>query len=226
MFYKDHVLAFGCTHLPFEHPLYLDFIMEIKSRVKCGTVVCLGDFVDNHALSMSYLPDPNGRSPADEINEAREHAKKYYKAIPNLYYCFGNHCKRVDNKARHVGLPDDVFRPFRDIWGLPKGWRDDYSWEINGVRYLHGTGISGDNAPEKAAINNRQSSVIAHIHHNLKAGFMASAKDRILYMGTGCGIDIKRYAFEYNRDFPKRPLLGCGVITDAGRFAQTFPMEI
>lgn len=222
-YHKDHVLVFGCTHLPFEHPKYLDFLLDIKDRVKCGTVVCLGDFVDNHSLSFHHDIDPNGCSPADEINEARKHAQKWYKAFPELLYSFGNHCKRVDLKARHVGLPEDVFKPFRDIWGLPKGWKDAYSHEIDGVRYIHGTGFTDS---EKCAVVNRQSTVMAHIHHNLKSGFMASAKDRILHMSVGCGIDINRYAFEYNRDFARRPLLGCGIVSDRGRYVQVFPMEI
>ena len=223
---KDHILVWACSHIPFEHPKFLDFLLDIKSRVKCGTVICLGDVVDNHSLSMNFDQDPNGLSPASEIKEAREHLKPYFKAFPSLFLTLGNHDRRVDLKGKHVGLPEDVFRPFRDIWGLPEGWKDAYNHELNGVRYMHGTGLGGDNAPEKASIMNRQSTVIAHIHHNLKSGYFASHKDRILYMGVGCGIDIKRYAFEYGKDFIKRPVLGCGVITDNGRYAQVFPMEI
>ena len=217
---------FSCPHIPFEHPQYLDFLIDIRDRVKCGTVVCCGDLVDNHSLSMNYNADPNGRSPADEINEAKEHLKPYFKVFPHAKYCLGNHCRRVDLKGRHVGLPDVVFRPFRDIWNLPSGWQDDFSWEIDGVLYTHGTGLSGDSAPEKASIMHRQSTVVGHIHHNLKSGYMASQRDRILYMGVGCGIDIKRYAFEYGRDFVKRPVLGCGVVTDHGKNCQVFPMDL
>ena len=220
------MLVFSCTHIPFEHPQYLDFLLEIQQRVKCGTVVCCGDLVDNHALSMNFEQNPNGRSPVDEINEARIHLKAYFKAFPSIFLSLGNHDRRIDLKARHVGLPEDVFRPFRDIWGLPSGWKDAYSHDIDGVKYLHGTGTSGDNAPEKCSIMNRQSCVIGHIHHNLKSGYMASNRDRILYMGVGCGIDIKRYAFEYGRDFVKRPVLGCGVVTDNGRNCQVFAMNL
>ena len=226
MYYKDHILVFACTHIPFEHPNYLDFCLEIQERVKCDTVVCCGDLVDNHALSMNHDSDPNGLSPNDEIQEARKHLKKWFKAFPDVLLSLGNHDRRVDLKGKHVGLPDDVFRPFRDIWDLPSGWKDDFSHEIDGVRYMHGTGLSGDNAPEKATTQNRQATVIAHVHHVGKSGYLVSNKDRILYMGVGCGIDIKRYAFEYGRDFIKRPFIGCGVVTDKGRLAQVFPMDL
>jgi hypothetical protein len=45
-------------------------------------------------------------------------------------------------------------------------------------------------------------------------------------MNVGSGIDRKTYAFEYGRDFKKKPIIGCGVVTDNGRFAQFFPMDI
>lgn len=217
---------FGCSHIPFEHRNYLDFILEVKEKEKCGTVVCVGDIVDNHAFSAHFEQDPNGHSPKDEIAEARKRLQIWYKRIPSLFLSLGNHDERVDLKAKHVGLPDDVMVNFRNIWHLPKGWRDAYSHEIDGVRYFHGTGLSGDNAPEKASLMSRQSTVIAHIHHNLKAGYMASLRDRILYMGVGCGVDIKKYAFAYGRDFTKRPVLGCGVVYNKGKGCQVFPMEL
>jgi hypothetical protein len=224
--YKDHVLAFSCTHLPFEHPGALDFLIGVQKRVKCGTVVCLGDLVDNHALSFHHDTDPNGYSPRDEIQEAKKHLKDWFKVFPRLYFCLGNHDRRVDLKGRHVGLPDEVFRPFRDIWGLPSGWKDAFSWEFDGVRYMHGTGLSGDTAHIKAAIQCRQSCVIGHVHHTGAVNYLVSEKDRILAMNVGCLIDRKRYAFEYGRDFTKKPFLGCGIVTDKGKLAQVFPMEI
>lgn len=222
----NNILAFGCSHVPFEHRNFLEFLLEIKKKEKCNKVVCVGDLVDNHAFSAHFEQDPNGHSPKDEIAEARKRLVDWYKAIPEVFLCLGNHDERVDLKAKHVGLPEDVMTSFRNIWHLPKGWVDGFSHEIDGIRYFHGTGLSGDNAPEKASLMSRQSTVIAHIHHNLKCGYMASLRDKILYMGVGCGVDIKKYAFAYGRDFAKRPVLGCGVIYDGGRGARVFPMEL
>jgi len=216
----------GDTHLPFEHPGYLDFCLGIQHRVKCGTVVHIGDLVDNHAMSFHYIADPNGRSPTDEMQLARQHLKDWFKAFPRLFLCLGNHDRRVDLKARHVGLPEDVFKPFRDIWELPDEWKDDYAWVIDGVRYTHGTGLSGDFAHIKAAQLNRQSTVIGHTHSAGAINYLVSEKDRIFGMNCGCGIDRKAYAFEYGRDFTKKPVLGCGVVTDKGKYCQFFPMEL
>ncbi len=132
----------------------------------------------------------------------------------------------VDRKGKTVGLPDEVFKPFREIWKLPKGWQDDFSFEIDGVRYTHGTGLSGDYAHVRAASLNRQSTVIGHTHHSGAINYLVSENDRIFGMNVGCGIDRKAYAFEYGRDFTKKPVLGCGVVTDRGKYCQFFPLEL
>ena len=223
--YKDHILVIADLHAPFELYHYLDFCTQIGNRVKCGTVVHIGDLVDNHAINY-HEHDPNGKSPEDEMRKADEHLKRWFKAFPSLFLCRGNHDRLVDRKCRTSGLPDRVFKPFRDIWRLPKGWVDDFSFEIDGVRYTHGTGLSGENAHIKAASQNRQSTVIGHTHSTGAINYLVSEKDRIFGMNVGCGIDRKTYAFEYGRDFTKKPVIGCGVVTDNGKFAQFFPMAL
>jgi len=222
---KDHILVIGDTHIPFEIKGYLDFCLSIQKRVKCGTIVHIGDLVDNHAISY-HEHDPNGYSPKDEIEEAKKRLRNWYKAFPKVFLCRGNHDRMVDRKGRTTGLPDSVFRPFRDIWGLPKGWQDNFSFTIHNVIFEHGTGYCGDNAHLKAAYNNRQSTVIGHTHAQGSISYLANEKDCIFGMNVGCGINRHTYAFEYGRDFKKKPIVGCGVVTDGGRFAQFFPMEL
>jgi predicted phosphodiesterase len=223
--HKDHILIIGDTHLPFEIPNYIDFCLDIQRRVKCGQVVHIGDLVDNHAINY-HEHNPNGKSPKDEITEAKAHLRNWFRAFPKVFLCRGNHDRMVDRKGKTVGLPEEVFRPFRNIWDLPRTWIDDFSFEINGVIFEHGTGYSGDNAHLKASYNNRQPTVIGHTHTNGAIGYIANEKDCIFGMNVGCGIDRRAYAFEYGRDFRKKPIIGCGVITDNGRFAQFFPMDL
>jgi predicted phosphodiesterase len=226
MLHKDSVLVIADTHLPWEHPHYLDFCLQIQQRVKCKIVVHIGDLVDNASMSLKYDADPDLPSPKDEIQKARKHLDPWFKAFPRVFLCLGNHDRRVDLKGRHVGLPSEVFNPFREIWGLPNGWKDAFSWEIDGVIYQHGTGLSGDQAHIKAAQNNRQSTVIGHTHSVASTNYLVSEKDRILAMNVGCGIDRKQLAFQYGRDFLKKPVLACGVVTDRGRYCQVFPMAL
>lgn len=223
--HKDHILVIADTHIPFELSGYLDFCLDIQKRVKCGTVVHIGDLVDNHAISY-HEHDPNGKSPADELKQAKSILRNWYRAFPKVYLCRGNHDRMVDRKGKTVGLPDEVFKPFREIWELPKEWKDDFSHTIDGVIYEHGTGYSGDTAHIKASYNNRQSTVIGHTHSQGAIGYIANEKDCIFGMNVGSGLDRKSYAFEYGRDFKKKPIIGVGVVTDKGRYAQFFPMSL
>jgi len=221
---RGSVLVIADTHFPFVKKGYLDFCLDIGRRVKCKRFVHIGDLCDNHAISY-HEHDPNGRSPIDEMVEADKHLKEWFKAFPSLFLCRANH-DLVDRKARTEGLPDRLFKPFREIWGLPRGWQNEFSFEIDGVRYQHGTGYSGDSAHLKAAYNNRQSTVIGHTHANAAIGYLANEKDCIFGMNVGCGIDRNTYAMNYGRDFKKKPIISCGVVTDHGKYCQVFTMPI
>ena len=221
----DNILVIGDTHLPFHHKHYLDFCLEIKERCKCKTVVHIGDLVDNHAVSY-HEHDPDGWAPEDEMKQVDKHLKVWFKAIPKLFLCLGNHDSLVDRKGKTIGLPKRCFRPFREMWSLPRGWVDDFEFDINNVLYKHGTGLSGKYAHIAAAERSRQSTVIGHTHSTLGGEYLASSKDCIFGVNTGCGIDRHKYAFSYGKDFPRKPILGVTIVSDKGKYFQTFKMDL
>lgn len=222
---RNSILVIADTHMPFEEPGYLDFCLKIKKRCKCKTVVHIGDLVDNHAISY-HEHDPDGWSPADEMKEVDKHLKPWFKAFPKLFLCRGNHDSLVDRKGKTVGLPRRSFKDFREIWNLPDKWIDGFSFEINGVCFQHGTGYSGDTAHLKAAYNNRQSTVIGHTHAHCAVGYIANEKDCVFGVNVGCGIHRHSYAFNYGKDFKKKPIVSCAIVTDNGKYTQVFPMNL
>jgi hypothetical protein len=185
----------------------------------------IGDLCDLHACSY-HEHSPDGYSPADEIKEADKHLRDFFLKFPKVFLCRGNHDQIISRKNKTAGLPERCFKSFRDIWNLPKQWHDDFSFEIDGVRYTHGTGLSGDNAHVKAAQSYRQSCVIGHTHSTLASTYLVSEKDRIFGVACGCGIDRHSYAMDYGRDFVKKPAIGCAVVTDRGSLCQVFPMSL
>lgn len=211
--------------MPFEHRNYLEFVKGIQRKCKCGTVVHIGDLVDNNSISY-HEKDPEGMSPDAEMNETDKHLLVWYKAFPRLYLCRGNHDILVDRKRKTAHLPKRAFKPYRDIWNLPGGWEDGFEFIIDSVLYKHGTGFSGRYAHVTATERSRQSTVIGHTHASGGVEYLASSRDCIFGMQVGCGIDRKAYAFAYGKDFPRKPILGCGVVTDKGAYAQFFPMNI
>jgi predicted phosphodiesterase len=219
------VLVIGDTHIPFEEPGYLAFCKRIEKAFKCTEVVHIGDLVDNHSISY-HEHNPNGWSAEDEIEESVKRCKKWYKAFPKVKICRGNHDMLVDRKGRTAGLPERAFKQFRDIWELPKGWIDDWEFFIDGVKYQHGTGFSGKYGHVSAATSNLCSTVIGHLHSTAGVEYMANNERLIFAMSVGCGIDRKAYAFAYGKDFRRKPILGCGVVSYAKRGvnAQFIPM--
>lgn len=220
----SNIFVISDTHIPFEKEGYLEFCIEQYKKFKCKEVVHIGDLVDNHAISY-HEHDPNGDSPIAEMEKADKILQKWFKAFPKVKLCRGNHDRLVDRKGRTNGLPDRCFKPFRDIWNLPKGWVDDFEFEINGVLFKHGLNCGGKNGHLNAAINSRQSTVIGHNHIYAGVDWDATHKDCIFGMAVGCGIDKNAYAFEYGRDFKKRPILGCGIVYSKTN-AQFVPMNL
>lgn len=220
-----NILVIGDTHLPFTHRHYLEFCKQTQKKFKCTTVVHIGDLVDNHSISF-HDNDPDGMSPVEEMRLAKKKVAKWVKAFPKVKLVMGNHDPMVARKAFKHGLPTETIKDFKDIWKLPKGWEYEYDYYIHGVRFFHGMGYGGKYAHINAIDKNRCSVVMGHLHSNAGVGWSATEKDICFGLAVGCGVDRKSYAFKYGRDFVRKPILGCGVITDNGRNAQFVPMNM
>jgi len=221
-----NTLIIADTHIPFEKKGYLEFCQRIRDYYKCTRVVHIGDLVDNHAISY-HEHDPDGWSPEDEMQKADKALQRWFKAFPEVYLCRGNHDRLVDRKSKTVGLPTRCFKPFREMWNLPKGWKDDFSFVFESVVYEHGS-IGGRTPHLNHAIENRMSTVIGHFHSVSGVEWTANEKGVIFGMCVGCGLDRHKYAFDYGRQFKRKPILSCGVVSVGkhGTNAQVFPMML
>lgn len=222
---KPNIGIIADTHAPFTHPDYLEFCSQVFDKFDCGTIVHIGDEVDNHAISY-HEHDPDGHSPGREAELAQLELNRWFARFPEVKVCIGNHSALIHRKAVTHGLPSKFLKSYEEIWNAPKGWQWALEWDIQGVLFQHGTGSSGKTAHELRASANRQSTVIGHIHSHAGVKYMASKKDLIFGMNVGCGIALDAYAFAYGRPFPIRPILGCGVVLDGGRLAAFIPMNL
>jgi len=219
----SNVLVIGDTHIPFVHKDYLSFCKKVYRDYNCKTIVHIGDVCDNHAISY-HEHDPDGYSPGEEMQEALTILHKWYKTFEHVIVCIGNHDALPFRKAFTHGLSKDVMKTYEEIWQCPKGWLWTPDYEINNVKYTHGTGGKYNYA--NMATNERQSIVCGHTHSNGGVTYLASNNSLIFGLNAGCGIDPKAYSMEYGKDFPRRPTLGCGVVLENGRTAQFLPMKM
>lgn len=212
----ENVLIIGDTHMPFDRPGYLEFTREIQERFDCGTVVHIGDEVDNCALSQ-YERDPDGLSALSEFELASERLKDWYQVFPDVLVCIGNHTARPFRMARTIGIPSRFIRTYEEIWNAPRGWQWDESYDIFGVHYTHGNGSSGQGAALKRAMQLRQPVVMGHLHKDAGIQFNVSSKDAIFGMQVGCGVNDAEYAFYYAKDDPRKSIISCAVVLNKGK---------
>jgi predicted phosphodiesterase len=220
----DNVLVIGDPHEPFTKEGYLEFCRKIQEEYDCGIVVHIGDAVDNHAVSY-HEKDPEGMSAGDEFNLALERMKRWYYTFPNVKVCIGNHDALPFRKAFSAGLPKTWLKTYQELLQSPPTWEWDFVHQVNGVIYQHGTGLSGEMAAINAARENRQSTVIGHLHTVMNTRFLASYKDLIFGVTVGCGIDHEKYAFAYGKQNTRKPVVACAVILD-GKLPINIPMPI
>ena len=207
-----NTLVIGDTHIPFELPGYLKFCKRLHKRYECSSVVHIGDLIDNHAISY-WEKSTRALGAKKEMDLADKHLAPWFKAFPRVYLCWGNHDRLVARKMQSAGMPERCSKTFREIWKLPKGWKDSFEWVLDDVLYKHGTGFSGRYAHVTAAERSRMNTVIGHTHASGGIEYLASSRDCIFGMNVSSGIDRKAYAFDYGKDFPRKPIIGAGIIS-------------
>lgn len=222
---KRKVGILGDIHCPFDHKDYLEFCQDTFSDYGVDLTVDIGDEIDFHGISRFDI-DPNGLSPKDEFIRGLEHLKRYYKAFPNMIVVESNHTARPFRAAFKAGIPALFMRSYKEFLQAPKGWNWHERFTIDGVMYEHGEGYTGKQAHLNAALANRQSTVIGHVHSFGGAQYSAvKDKSKLIFgLNVGCGINIDSYCFNYAKVYPNRPTLGCGIVLD-GEEAFFVPMK-
>lgn len=217
------VVAIPDLHAPFMHRDAVAFIRAVLDEYQPDTVVMLGDVADQHALSR-FTRDPEGFASGHEFKAAAKQLRPLYDMIPKAMVCWGNHDRRVYDRAAEIGIPRLAIGPMSDIIGCPAGWDWQDEHIVDGVIYQHGDNWTGAQAHIKAARENMGHTVIGHIHAH--AGIHYVGNRLHLYWGfnAGCLIDRRAYAFSYSKRNPTREIVGVGVIR--GTVPQFVPMQL
>lgn len=208
------VLAIPDLHIPFNHKDALDFLVALAKKQRPDRIVCLGDEVDQHSIS-DHDHDPDGMSPGDELRAALAGIAPFYQAFPTVSVCVSNHGARPYRRAFKSGIPRAYLRDYHEFMQAPSGWKWADRWDVDGVAYQHGEGVSGALGALKMAEANACPTVIGHIHAH--AGVAFSATSGALTWGLNCGWlgYRKAYAMAYGKHILKRGILGAGIINRA-----------
>lgn len=215
----DNILVIGDLHAPFTLPTYLKFCREQQETYDCGTVVFIGDIIDNH-YSSYHESDPDGYSAGDELERATDMIKDWYRTFPKASVIIGNHDRLVYRKAFSAGVSKKWIREYKEVLET-NDWDFVENIEIFGINFNHGEGGTAKNRMKTEL----QSQVQGHLHTQLYAEFSVGANFIIFGMQVGCGIDIKSYAMAYGKNY-KKPAIGCGVVLNKGTLPIAIPMKM
>jgi hypothetical protein len=208
---KERVLVIPDLQVPYQHRDAMAFVQTVGESVNPTKVVCVGDEVDQMALSR-FDPDPDGDGPGVELQHAIRGLAPWYEAFPEVDVCTSNHTERVYKRAFRAGIPEAYLRPVREWLNAPAGWNWENHYIIEGVKYEHGDAQGGMYAARHLAVRNRRSTVIGHHHSHGSVVYIANDDELIFGLNVGCLIDVDAIAFKYGKHSAFKPVLGCGVV--------------
>ena len=214
----------GDTHLPYEHPGYLNFCRRTFEEQGVTRVVQIGDLIDHHALSF-HDSEPCLRGAYGERIAVQRKLQPWFDAFPELTITEGNHCKIPARHLAKLGIDPAIYlRSAAAVYGFPPGWEVVDEIVIDGVLYDHGDAALGVNGFRNYAKDSMCNTVTGHAHSNFGVSYTRTAGGQVWGCAVGCGIDPQSPAYRYGKKFKLKPVLGCAVILEGGRLPVCFPM--
>lgn len=219
---RQTILVISDLHVPYEHPDTIAFLKAVKRKYNPTMVISSGDEADYHALSF-HDSDPDLPSAGDELALTVKKLKSIAKIFPKMTIVESNHGSMVLRKALANGLPQRVFKSYREILGVPKTWKWVFDLVVDtpmGPVYFHhsrGKAI-------KTAQTYGMSHVCGHHHETFDIQYFSTPHKLCFGMTVGCLVDKNSLALAYNKTNLKRPIIGVGVIIDG--LPQLVPMVL
>lgn len=213
--YRDDViLAIPDLHIPYEHPDALSFIAAVIAEYDPNLVVNLGDMLDFHNISF-HDSDPDLDSAGAELEKARESIADWEWLIPEQYIIGSNHGDLPIRKFLNAGLPREFLKDYNAIYGVGEGWKfvEDLtitpkSKYLPDIYFAHGIRKNALGVAQQRG----QRFICGHYHENFEVQYAGNPNSLIWSVMSGCLIDKKSLAFNYNKLNLNRPVLGCTVI--------------
>jgi hypothetical protein len=214
------VLVISDQHIPYHHKDMFRFLKAIKKKYLDSipsiqsAVINIGDEVDQHAMSF-HPSDQDLYSAGDELEESIKYLGIMAKLFPSMTIVDSNHGSMKIRKSKVNGMPLKYLRTNNEIYEVPNTWKwvEDITLTLsNGQQchFCHGKIKSSLKLSQQMSMNVVQ----GHYHEEFAIHYWSNPHDLYWGMNVGCLIDNKSMAFAYNKVFPKRPIIGVGIILD------------
>lgn len=209
------VLVIGDCHAPAMRTGYVEFLRRTADYWGADRIVHIGDVVDWHSISY-HERSPSLPSPYQEYKRALRQVKQLNDAFPKADWLIGNHDALTERQAVSAGLPGSVvLKSYNELWNTAWKVHERFAEiQIDGTIYSHGEGPGGMYAHGRRAQLRCRSYVMGHLHSNAGVMWSANPEYRLFGLAVGCGVDNSRLQFLYGKPFPRKPILGCGVVVN------------
>jgi len=205
------VLIIPDAHLPYVNMDFLKEIYKFSKTYDPHEIISIGDFFDNYSLSR-FIKDPDADSPSEELTKCYDQIKKIKKWFPKITFIKGNHEKRLDKRAKDVGIHKRFIKDIFEVMETPKGWIpvDEDVVERDGILYTHGYHCN----LRKHLYDFNRSVVFGHIHKYFGIDYMSRNGRMIYAMCVGTIIDDEAIAFQYGPTRYRTACMGFGTVTN------------
>lgn len=218
------ILFLSDMHIPYQHPDTFEFLAALKEKYKPTRVICVGDEVDHHAMSF-HDTDPDLLSAGDELSEAIDELRPFYKLFPEVDLVDSNHGSMAYRKGKHFGMPRKYIRDYGEVLEAPDSWK----WHLDMLidlpggnqLYIH-HGLSAD--VMKVVAQRGVCAVQGHFHNEFRIGYIGNPNHLLWGMNVGCSINSRSLAFAYDSTNLKRPVIGHALAIDG--LPQLAPMVL
>lgn len=210
---NSRIVCIPDTHFPFHRR---GLFKELKAFVKDyqpTRVIHMGDICDFHR-SGRWDPEADAMGFTEEIDASIDLMSQLADMFPKMDLMIGNHDLRPFKTMNREGIPSRFYRSFHESLELPETWTVHQRLVINGVQYLHGDGVCGQNGAMKMAQKSRMKTVIGHVHGWASVTYSQTNDDLIWAMNCGALIDETAIAFAYAKTKIDRSVAGVGTVTD------------
>jgi len=208
------ILVISDQHIPHHHTDMMDFLSAIKKKYKPTRILNIGDEIDGHAISY-HSPNPDLASAGDELRKAVEVIHELEELFPKMDLVHSNHGSLVFRKALTHGLPKAFIREYNEFLQVGKGWKwheDIIIKASNGqdIYFCHGKTANILKLGQQYGMN------VVQGHYHTKFNIQYWGNPSALHWGlqVGCLIDKDSLAYEYNKLFKDRPIIGTGIIIE------------
>ena len=211
---NSRILFISDQHIPYHHPNLIDFLYLLKQRYEPTRIVNLGDELDKHALSY-HDSDPDLDSAGKELQKSLPVIAEMHDLFPKMDLIESNHGSLVWRKAKTHGISRAYIKSYNDVLQVGNGW----VWHPDlTLKLPDGQDVYVHHGKSPQALRTAQlmgmSHVSGHYHESFGIQYWSTPTKLLWGMNTGCLIDRKSLAFNYNNVNIKRPVIGTGLIID------------